>query len=530
MKVKKFIALLIIIALGSTGGYLTLLSTSKHGAGFSPDSIQYLGIARSLLAGQGYRLYDSRPNIYWPPLLPSVMALVSTTGLDPAASPRYINAVAFGVTIIISGCWLLRYTRSVVLAVAGSIGVLCSWPLLVVSRWVWSESLFALGALLFLYTITNFLNTPTLKNLFISSIIMGITWLDRYNGITLFLSGVIIILLNRYIPFKKRIFSSLIFAGVSGLPLTVWLIRNWLITNSIGGQHFVHPATTKWFGNISTAGKTILMWFYPGKMDWATPWFCFFVAIGILVIYLLLFLIQWYRMALSRQVLLCLLSLICFVTIYTGFHVVYGSTIAIDPLDDRLLSPLYVPLLLFFLFTIRNILYSGQSTSRRPKLTIYMKRFAAVVLAIVAVAWTRAAYSRVLVHANYWAHHGGGYNNPVFRDSPTVNYLRSHELGGVVYSNIAEIIYLHTGQHVTRNPIRTHWHSTEEIPGQLEIFRRVVAGSDEAYMIWYGPPEPDNWFYSLKQLSQVCRLEVVSELSDGTIYSIKVNPVDLNLN
>ena len=52
------------------GVILVFLSTSRYGAGLSPDSVGYISIARNLITGAGFTSYDGSPLIVQPPLFP----------------------------------------------------------------------------------------------------------------------------------------------------------------------------------------------------------------------------------------------------------------------------------------------------------------------------------------------------------------------------------------------------------------------------------------------------------------------------
>ena len=61
-----------ILSLAGIG--LVFLATSKYGAGVAGDSIHYLSVAANLLQGKGFVDYTEAPLIWFPPLMPVLMA------------------------------------------------------------------------------------------------------------------------------------------------------------------------------------------------------------------------------------------------------------------------------------------------------------------------------------------------------------------------------------------------------------------------------------------------------------------------
>src|SRR5690242_18826237 len=85
----------------AAGILLILTATSRFGAGLTPDSAAYISTARNLCAGRGYVQYDGNPFVAWPPLFPTLLAFLELCRVDPLSGGRIVNALAFGLILLV---------------------------------------------------------------------------------------------------------------------------------------------------------------------------------------------------------------------------------------------------------------------------------------------------------------------------------------------------------------------------------------------------------------------------------------------
>ena len=96
-----------LLVLSIFGIALVFVNTSTYGPGISSDGMDYLSTADSLIHGRGFTNFHGGVYILWPPLYPLILAGLSIpTGLDTLIVGWILNAVAFGVTIFLSGVLL----------------------------------------------------------------------------------------------------------------------------------------------------------------------------------------------------------------------------------------------------------------------------------------------------------------------------------------------------------------------------------------------------------------------------------------
>ena len=133
-----------LVLLALVGAVFVLLSTSRYGAGLSPDSVGYIGIARNLIKGAGFRSYNGNLTVKWPPLYPALLALVGGVfGTDPLLLVNDVNALIFGLIVYVGGVLTFKHFSSFpALAFVGTLAILVSRPLFAVSVMAWTESRF----------------------------------------------------------------------------------------------------------------------------------------------------------------------------------------------------------------------------------------------------------------------------------------------------------------------------------------------------------------------------------------------------
>jgi hypothetical protein len=88
-------------------GVLTLSFTAKQGIGITGDAPAYIGVADSLLKGQGvsvpYGQEKPYPMAHFPPLFPALLAAVGFFGMDPRDAAKWIQSFLFGANIFLVG-------------------------------------------------------------------------------------------------------------------------------------------------------------------------------------------------------------------------------------------------------------------------------------------------------------------------------------------------------------------------------------------------------------------------------------------
>jgi 4-amino-4-deoxy-L-arabinose transferase-like glycosyltransferase len=503
-----------LLMLSLVGVLLVVICTSRYGAGVTPDSVAYISTARNLLSGEGYARHDGRPFVDWPPLFPTLLALIGLGGFDPADSVRYVNAISFGLTILVTGLWLLNNVRSPPLVLLGSVAILLSRPLIYVSAFAWTEPLFVLFVLLSVFVMQQFLRSgKPLSLLFLSAIFAALASLTRYIGVTVILTGLVALLLfNRNISTMTKLFRATLFAFISTLPLTAWVIRNYAVASTLAGERGLSPYTL--MQELYFTLNTVSKWFLP-PIILAILRILLIVLLFVLGIAIFPVLSRWNQDRWASINSLRIMPLVYFILLYTSGLIASATRIAFDPINHRLLAPIYVPFMLLVLFTIDNI---AQSFSRMH----FSKQALNAFLLIGFGLWLGYPflYSGNLV-INSIRNGAGGYSSKAWMNSELISYLRQHPLRGSVYSNAPHAIYILTGMSARPSPSKHSRDSSLISPADdFQQLKRSVTSGNDTYVVWF-ENEPLLSFYHIQELRSVFDLESVVKTSDGAIYLIQ---------
>lgn len=515
-----------LLSFSVLGVLLILVSTSKYGAGCWPDSVAYISTARNLLSGNGYFRYAELPFVEWPPLWPTLLAFFGLIGFDPLDVARYINAIFFGLIVFLSGMWLLKHISSRALVLLGSLAILFSTPLIRNSAFMGTEPLFVVFVLLFILEVELFLSSGKPLPFFLAAIFAALACLTRYIGVTIVFTGLLLLLIKRNITVKNRLTKGIALILICTLPMIVWVSRNYMISSTLVGER--HPSSYTLGQNIYFTLDTVTRWFMPPSSLVETSKFSTLpeqlqellqlltlppatrVAIGILLSLLItgafVLIIGRNQNRGKSTSLSQIMPLLCFVVIYTIYLVTSATFVSIDILTHRLLSPIYVPLVLLIIFMIDNILrFSHEHFSRQT-----LGRFLLVgsTLLLVVYPFLFSGWKTI----NRIKEGAGGYSHVSYRNSPLISYMQENPLDGQVYSNRPDYVYILTGIPVKFSP-----GSAEDA---LLLKEYLVSKDSNTYLVWF----KDRGWESLPEIGEfdfMFDMEIIATVSDGVIYLIK---------
>jgi hypothetical protein len=125
--------------------------------------------------------------------------------------------------------------------------------------------------------------------------------------------------------------------------------------------------------------------------------------------------------------------LLLFVPVYVAIVMLNNAALRVyTPLEPRILSPLFPPLAILTLVTVRSGL------AQLPAARILRPLLAGLAVVFVGVSLFQAA---LYVERGYV--NGLGFNNRLWRDSETLQQLPALAGSGTLYSNAPEAIYLY---------------------------------------------------------------------------------------
>lgn len=491
------------------GVALLLLSTARYGAGLTPDSIIYLSAAQNLMNGQGYQSFLGRTITEFPPLFSLIIAFASAVSdLSPTAVSRYVNALLYGTIVAYSGVWLAIRLRNQWLIWVGVFLALFAPPAIHVARFTWAEPLFILLTLFALWMLERYWSSGRAVLLMPLALFSILAYLTRYAGLSLILCAGLIILIQHSHPLQVRLRRLLFFSGFVVLPLIAWLYRNRLLTDALTGNRVL--STTSFGESLIRYLSLMSGWLLPSPLPLALRLF------GLLIISLtasiLVATVYVQRRTIIFKELSFVLPMLLFVVIYSGFLLATVTLTALEPLSERYMTPLYIPLLLIGLstvdFLITNISVSAVQQSFKKLLLIGFVLWMLFPLARSAFIVTEAIVLG-----------GGGFNTVRWIESDLIEYLREHKLEETMYTNAPYAVFAHTGLVMQDSP-RQYYYGSQTETDDLNRFNQAIDAQGIVVLAYFSGDEENGYLYDLNFLQEQYNFEELYLGADGGVYRL----------
>ena len=348
-------------------------------------------------------------------MLPLLLAIPVKLGFDLLSTCRYFHALVFGFTIYFAGflCW--KILHRIWSAFIGSAVVLTSCPMSFTCLLVWSEPLFNLLVLLVLLFFKRYLESGKLRDILLLSAFAALACLQRYGGaIVIITTFWCIVLLKVSYPLRKRLIVGIASCAAAALPITLWCMRNYIETNTLsGGRGKSNIALGQ---SINQMLNTITGWLCPLHMQWSTR--LLVLSTIIIVLFCIYRLIRPTRNQSTRETPSGIFIPVFFVCIYLAFILLMETIIAFDPINDRLLSPVFVPIILLRLAGIDKILV----VCGRHYKKICFSTVMAIIIWIVIVPVTNSWEVLPSMHREGTSF---SYINKDWNSSPLVAWLKA---------------------------------------------------------------------------------------------------------
>ena len=513
---------LFLAAAAALGAGLVLLRQASFGPGMGWDAVNYITAARNLLAGNG--LVDLiRPMVSWPPLYPAILAGGGLFGLDPYAVAGPLNAVIFGLTVLVSGWWLQRHLHSRLLWLWGCFSIALALPLAEVASEAMSEAAFILFVTLALTQIDAHLQGSGRAALIRAAVFSALACLTRYLGACVILAVVPLLLAERVAPSEKtkRI---AVYTLIAAVPVGLWMLRNFLLVGlPVGPRGKVFYS----FDFIVDGALRI------AARDW---WLAGLTAPALLV--LVIAACQAFCRRSDRKrgapaasdvawgpLRVCGSFALAYLTLLVAAMMGGGTW---SGLQWRYLAPVYIPLLFAVLLLLDDALRHARQwvprgvVLRRQGVEFHPLGGAGALAAVLILALSLQAAWLVVLHnreiSRWNAGARQGYASPQWRHSESVRYIRDAALTGAIWSNARPVTALYA------DSLQRHYALPCE-PDRLRFALSKALGSEEAYILHFSDlrGECSQWQNDALRsyLSRQPLLEPVAELADGKLYRLR---------
>lgn len=467
--------------LTSVASATSIWTISLWGFGTSPDSVVYVAGARSLAAGMGFSLTSSLgdpvPIVQFPPLFSSILAMLSVLNLDPLDGATSLNAALLALNVCLSTALVYRATGVALSGFTAALLTLTAPAILATHTMIWSEPLFLFLVLLTALAVARYQETPSYASLLWVLPAAVLAPLTRYAGLAVLLAAIFTI-------GRRNLRHAAVFSLAASTGIATWLARNYSVASNATNRSLgFHPPTAD---QLNLALQTIVEWFGGGLLA---------IAIVGLIVVTLLRRSQNLESQANANFLL-------------NFAITYGLLLVLTisfadaqtPLDRRILSPLYLPLSIWSVIAITSI------TTRQFRLVWS----GVVVLVILSNSWVSADWLYVL------STQGFGFSSSAWRFSPTMRYLKAHEVTPL-HTNAPDPVFLLVGTPAAMLPRHTDPGTRVanlEYPNQIaDVGKKggVVVYFRAVKWRWYLPDE--------ERLKAELGVRLIADLGDGAVYA-----------
>ena len=441
---KKLAIALLLGLVTATGIWLLEIST-PYGLGLIDDAISYIAAARALLSGLGFtRIWLAtglEPITHWPPGYPATLATISyLLKIDPYRSARFLNMLVFGGNAALL-FWLgSKITKSYLWGMLLSFLFLSNSAILRLHAQALSEPLYLFVSLLaFLAFFNSFAeeSKKSIRWLIFTGFLTGLSYITRYAALSLFATFAVAIFI--LLPtWRKRFISFGYFLVGAVPPIFAWMLHNKLVGGSATNRAMRwHPVT---LSNIQRGLQEFFDFIIPMRSLW-TAWYenYTFLAIllGLFTIALLFWLLpQALRYFIKPQentkpeVLPFATTLYIFG--YMGSLLVSLTLFdAATPLNDRILSPVYVAVLMMVSYFLHRAVVQGKMVGR----------YASIGVAIFLLAiFARSQYDMV----QELRQTPTGFASWRWRESVVMEAVRELPEDVAIYTNQPPAVYFWT--------------------------------------------------------------------------------------
>jgi hypothetical protein len=506
-----------LFVLSVIGLVLILLTTSKYGAGVSADAGRNLSTADNLLASKGFVDFSGAPFVLWPPLYPLVIAGLSLlTKWDTFQAAWYLNVCLYVVNLWLSGWFLyVIFKDRPAYAVIGALMLLLSRSTLRIYANVASEPLFGTFLLIFLFAAAGYLQSATLRDLWLIFIMAGLATLQRYLGVVLIGVGGLVVLAKSG---WRGLLRALPLLLVAVLPVGAWaVLHNLPLSGGLFGPR--EFGTMLPLQNIGLSLTKILWWFVP-RLSFLDPlllrpW------IVLVVIILILSLINrkadwvnWLK-ALSN---VYVWPALVFSVVY--FFLLAFTVVTADHLDltsDRYYV-IILPFVLMLLFiTLDQLVLNHLNLGNR---------FVRYGLTALMAVWfiypvnSLQEYVRLALVIGEPSNYNVA-NSARFLELDVVKAARSHlekDPSATVYSNYLNVVWF-----IYHHPVRALPFVDTSLPRdqQLVALRQNYPDwpPQSGYIIWFTPNQY-HFYAAPDELSTIADLTLLYQDKNGEIYYV----------
>lgn len=531
-----FLSVVLMLVAFAGAAHVWIRAASHGGPWFERegDSLTYLSIADSLATGDGIETFSGHSFALWVPFYPILTALISFFGIDSLDAGMLVNAVAFGLIILLTGIWLDKHIESRLIVMGATATVMTSYTITWLSATTLSEPLFVLLALLALVRLGCFIESepPSRSALAWSVVFAASATVTRYIGVTVIVTAALLILVRWRQPILKRIKYATIYCIVSIAPLMVWMIRNWVaIRHPVGNRNISELRTITLMDMLDQTGDIIYLWVFsrePSGLLAILLW----VVIGLIAITSLGFLYVSLTTRVSENANLAnernaelhssnylMVSFVFFIVVYLVVLIGIVPSTADSDIKDRFLAPIYVPIVV--------VLSLGLYQLRRSRIWNTVPSMKWTLIILVLVGWLNSTIltARMNLHeTNERLELPYASYNGYTRTTEIIHFLVENPTYGRIYTNKTRVLYSMAVMYDVAALKQLNFiHNSPESKSCSSWIQEIAEFDEQSYLVYFFEENTSKYCNPVELELQSPYLELVIETSDGVVYQV-VNP------
>jgi hypothetical protein len=500
------------LAVASVFGAAAFLAVAAgvrpHGPGLTADSAVYLSVAESLREGRGFVFFTGAPYVTGPPLYPFLLAATpgALSGLRLGAG--LLGAAAFAAFVLLAARNWAATGLPARLRLFGLAALCAAAPLVAVFQHVWSEVPFLVLSAAFLLAASRFAETGSSRALAGMTAASLLACLTRYIGVAFVAAGVSVILLRRDDRPARRLGRAFALGAASCAPLALWLARNAAVSESPAGERAASIFTAG--ERVSQILDTLAVW--AGARHLPPP-----ARLGILAV-----IAAGMVLGLGRRPEIAPAARAS--AVFAGAYaaaLLTASSVGFDRLDDRLLSPLYLPLTTLALHALEGWLGVAALGGGAPG-AVSASRLARAALAAAAALWVLGSAARTYRFERTARADGpGGFASPAWRSSELAARIRELPADAVLVSNEPAVAYLLAGRPAHQSPRRTLYHTTTPAEGDLPALDALVRANGRVFLAWFDRIDAQH-LWSVEDLRARYEVTTLTRIGDGRFSTLEL--------
>ena len=476
--------------------YFIWLQTSKYGIG--EDMFFYTAMAQDILNKGLDSVFYSTQVIYAPLYQFLLASLAKLFNAEITNIARWFNiALSFSLSFL-SILLCRKLTKKLIILFLFGLFISFSRPINLVFSYAWSEPLFIFLILLITFSIEK----TSYKRLILCGFLSATAILTRYAGVAIVPSVCLYIFIEE-IKISEKIKKCFCYASIPTLTYIIYLARNYYFTKTLLGPRV--SSNTGLISNCDRAFSTVALWF-SGSFHFLAA-LLFFVLGAIIWQYrkeLLEFLSHFRTITFS-----C-----CFTIVYSLF-IIISTTTALDPLDDRFMSPVFLSVLLI-VFSLVIFIYNTSKTKKTLIIYAAFSIFTICTLLTFAKVWTKDITARTI-------HGAGGYNSEFWQENELIKYARENiRTNEYIFANNLLIHYiLLDHKFISYIPSKIDKETSGKPTGvTLENLISKYPHFENSYILWFAKGY-ENIFFSISELQSICEINTTADFpGNGSVFRV----------